>query len=134
MTERKDNSEEEMSDNLRITIVAVGGFLVLICCVIFDGSNRNAAVVKTADTPALEAGIQNECAGSTPVSSMEGKMKELKKYKNAEGKEILAYAGISRPLNQSDPFFVGYWVILDENGSEKFMKTVDFEKEYTEIN
>ena len=76
-----------MSDNLRITLVALGGFIVLVCCVIFErGNEKNAAAVKTADTPALGAGIRCECEGSSPLSYKGDYMnKDVKHYENEKG-------------------------------------------------
>lgn len=140
MTELKDKSEKEekeMSDNLRITLVALGGFMVLICCVIFErGNEKNAAAVETADTSDLCSGTQRECVGSSSVNGINKGgyvMKNVKHYENEQGQVILAYEGLSRPYVENEPFIEGFWVLTDKYGSEQFIPKPEFIKIYREI-
>ena len=59
--------------------------------------------------------------------------KEWKHYEDNTGKVILAYYGLSRPMNQNNPFIEGYWVSLDLNGSEQFIPKPEFERDYREV-
>lgn len=59
--------------------------------------------------------------------------KEVKRYENADGKVVLAYAGLSRPYHEKEPFVMGYWIIIDAYGSEQFIPKPAFEKEYWEV-
>ena len=59
--------------------------------------------------------------------------KEWKHYESSEGKLVIAYYGLSRPLKESDPFYEGYWISTDLYGSEQFIPKPEFEKNFHEV-
>ena len=72
----------------------------------------------------------NPSTGTTKGGVMK---KEVKHYENMEGKVILAYAGLSRPYRENEPFVEGYWILTDSYGSEQFIPKIPFEREYWEV-
>ena len=72
----------------------------------------------------------NPSTGTTKGGAMK---KEVKHYENMAGKVILAYAGLSRPYRENEPFVEGYWILIDSYGSEQFIPKIPFEREYWEI-
>lgn len=93
-------------------------------------------VAEQADAPALGASTHGECAGSNPVIDINRRIvmvKDWKHYESNDGKLVIAYYGLSRPMNENDPFIYGYWISLDLNGSEQFIPKNEFEKEYREV-
>lgn len=93
-------------------------------------------VAELVDALRLERSTQRECAGSSPAIDTNRRInmiKDWKHYENNDGRLIIAYYGLSRPMNESDPFMYGYWVSLDLNGSEQFIPKLDFEKEFREV-
>ena len=98
------------------------------------------AVAEQADALRLERSTHSECIGSSPVSDtlerrnvMEKVWKHYEDNTGNTGKCILAYYGLSRPMNQNNPFIEGYWISLDLNGSEQFIPKLEFERDYREV-
>lgn len=107
---------------------------ILLCvnCILFKWI---VDVAKVEDAQDLGSCVHCEHTGSSPVIDMKGveMKKEWKHYENAEGKLVIAYYGLSRPMNENDPFLYGYWTSLDLHGSEKFTPKLEFEKEFHEV-
>ena len=101
-----------------------------------ENLEKLVAVAERADALVLGASTHREYVGSNPISDNERRdvmEKVWKHYEDNTGKCILAYYGLSRPMNQNNPFIEGYWISLDLNGSEQFIPKPTFEKEFKEI-
>ena len=137
-----------MNDNTSCTGCIV--FLLLICIAV------PAAIYKSHEETILKEDIKElkarmmELEDMTDLGSVERKApegpnpstgirkeanmkKEWKHYESSEGKLVIAYYGLSRPLKESDPFYEGYWISTDLYGSEQFIPKPEFEKNFHEV-
>ena len=130
-----DESDPDLYLPLKICLL---GFIV-ISIFVFIGVCTGALsvdVVKSENTPSLGVGTHSEFTGPNPVIDTNRRFamtKEWKHYESNDGKLVVAYYGLSRPMNENDPFIEGYWISLDLYGSEQFIPKLEFEQEYHEV-